>query len=125
MKDITPIIGKEFTSKLTGEGYGVFRTCAAGLPEGFSPSKFGAPFAEDDCGNLFTQAKDGRICFWDHETNDLTIIAASWDDFAKACVEPQKVELKEGQVESVWINPEFAKKMGIEAPKDGWIKKKA
>ena len=124
MKNISVIFGKEFDSKLTGASYGVFRECGATLPAGFSVSKFGAPLAEDGCGNLVTEVQNGSVCFWDHETDDLAVIARSWDDFASGCTTPKKVELKPEQVRSVWVNPEFAKKMGIAAPKDGWLKKK-
>jgi len=125
MKDLKAIFGKEFESKLTGDGYGVFRACAPVLPADFTTAAFGRPFAEDDGGNLFTELPDGNICFWDHETDDLTVIASTWDDFAKSCIPPKPVELKPGQVKSVWVDPEFAKKMGMTVPKDGWIKRKA
>ena len=110
MNDLSAIFGKEFDSKLTGTGYGVFRARGAGLPEGFSNAKFGAPFAEDSCGNLFTQFPNGSICFWDHETDDLTVIAASWDEFAIGCVEPKEVKLNPGQVKRVWVDPNFRPK---------------
>jgi hypothetical protein len=125
MKDPSVTFGKEFNSKLTGGGYGIFRKCGGALPSDFSITKFGTPFAEDGSGNLFTQTQNGSICFWDHETDDLTVIASSWEEFASGCVEPKAVKLKPGQVKSAWMNPEFAKKMGIEVPKDGWIKKKS
>jgi hypothetical protein len=123
MKNLSLIFGKEFDSKLTGTGYGVLRECGAGLPDGFSVTKFGTPFAEDSSGNLFTRTESGRVCFWDHETDDLTVIASSWEEFVSGCVPPREVKLKPGQVKSAWMDPEFAKKMGIAVPKDGWIKK--
>ena len=125
MKTLSAILGKEFRSKLTGSSYGVFRKCGSSLPADFSVPRFGSPVVEDGSGNLFTQTTDGSICFWDHETDDLTVIASSWDEFVGGCVEPEEVELNPAQVKSAWIDPEFAKKMGIAVPKDGWIKKKA
>src|ERR1700733_14845177 len=119
MKDLSLIFGKEFESKLTGSSYGIFRKCGTILPSGFTIIKFGTPFAEDGCGNLFTQTQNGSICFWDHETDELTVIASSWEEFMSCCITPKEVELKPQQIKSVWVNPEFAKKMGIKAPKDG------
>jgi hypothetical protein len=110
MKDLSHILGKEFDSKLTGMGYGTIRKCGAGLPADFSVLKFGVPFAEDDCGNLFTQTQNGSVCFWDHETDDLTVIAASWTEFASGCVEPKEVKLQPGQVKRVWVDPNFKPK---------------
>jgi hypothetical protein len=107
MKDLSAVFGKEFDSKLTGNGYGIIRKCGAVLPSDFSISKFGTPFAEDGCGNLFTQTQIGSICFWDHETDDLTVIASSWEEFTSGCVEPKEVKLKPGQVKRVWIDPKF------------------
>ncbi len=34
------------------------------------------------------------------------------------------VEPDQAQVKSVWVDPKFAKKMGIDAPADGWIKRR-
>jgi hypothetical protein len=110
MKDLGAIFGKEFDSKLTGADYGVFRKCAAILPADFSIPKFGTPFAEDGCGNFFTEAQNGGICFWDHETHDVTVIATSWEEFARGCREPKEVTLKPGQVKRVWVNPNFKPK---------------
>ncbi|MCX6895363.1 MAG: SMI1/KNR4 family protein [Verrucomicrobia bacterium] len=107
MKDLSTIFGKEFESKLTSDSYGIFRECGAGLPEGFSITKFGTPFAEDDGGNLFTQTQHGSICFWDHETDELTVIAYSWEEFASGCTEPTPVVLKPEQVIRAWIDPRF------------------
>ena len=123
MKDISSIIGKKYRSPKTGEEYGLFRKPAGKLPSGFSAARFGTPFAEDGSGNLFTEDANQQICFWDHETDVVTAIAASWDEFVRGCTEPKEIRLEDGQVKSAWINPELAKKYGIKAPKDGWIKK--
>ena len=125
MKDITKIEGKEYFSQLTNEGYGISEAFSGQLPEGFEVGVFGAPFAYDGCGNLFTENKKKEICFWDHETDELKVISESWEAFESGCVEPEPVELKDGQVKSVWIDPEFAKQMGIEVPSDGWKKRDA
>lgn len=123
MKDIANIQGKEYFSPITNEGYEVGEAFSGQLPEGFTIEAFGTPFAYDDCGNLFTENAKAEICFWDHETDEVAVIAKSWDAFESGCVEPEPVELKEGQVLSAWIDPEFAKQMGIEAPSDGWVKR--
>lgn len=124
MQSISPVFGKEFDSKLTGVSYGVFRECGTRLPEGFSATKFGAPLAEDSCGNLVTLSRAGSVCFWDHETDEFTVIASSWEEFASGCVSPKEAKLEPGQVKSAWIDPDFAKSIGISVPRDGWIRKK-
>jgi hypothetical protein len=122
MKNLGRILGKELESKLTGLCYGV-RECGTRLPEGFSDSKFGAPIAEDDSGNIVTVLPGGSVSFWDHETDQLTVIASSWDEFASGWVAPKPVNFEPGQVKSGWIDPDFAKSIGIPVPKDGWIRK--
>jgi len=123
MKDISNIEGKEYFSPFTNEGYGVGEVFGGQMPEGFSVEVFGQPFAYDSCGNLFTENEKKEICFWDHETDELHVISENWKAFESGCSEPDPVELKEGQVKSVWIDPEFAKKMGIKVPSDGWKKR--
>jgi len=124
MKNLGLILGKEFASKLTGATYGVFRECGARLPEGFSESKFGVPIAEDGSGNIVAVSPGGSVCFWDHETDELLVIASSWEEFASGCVTPEPVKLEPGQIKSAWIDPDFAKSIGISVPKEGWIRKK-
>jgi FAD/FMN-containing dehydrogenase len=34
---------------------------------------------------LFTENKQSEICFWNHETNDLSVIAGSWKEFVDGC----------------------------------------
>lgn len=92
------------------EEYGPIRPVQGGLPEELKDRNV---IAEDSCGNYFL--KEGKsIVFWDHETSEITNLAPSLIEFSVKCVEPNDVELKEGQVESVWVDPEFAKEMGIE-----------
>jgi hypothetical protein len=78
---------------------------------------------EDDCGNCFTAALDGTVWFWDHETDGFARVASSVSEFVFHCIDPEPVELDPGRVKSVWINPAFAKSIGKEVPKDGWVKK--
>ena len=85
------------------------------------------PIADDNCGNLFVLATEGdtlgAVYFWDHEfeaddgeparTDNLTLIAESFSDLL-ARLQPSSiddVELKPGQVKSVWIDPEFKAKL--------------
>lgn len=123
MKNISNIEGKEYFSPLTNEVYRISEAFSGELPKGFSTESFGIPFAYDGCGNFFTENDKKEICFWDHETDQVAVIAKSWDAFSSTCVDPRSVELKEGQVKSSWIDPEFAKQMGIDAPSDGWNKR--
>jgi hypothetical protein len=81
--------------------------------------------AEDDCGNFFAVLESGAIAFWDHETDALTPLAISLQQFMANCTDPASVKLKPGQVKSVWINPEFAKQLGIEVSADGKPKKQS
>jgi len=62
---------------------------------------------EDSCGNLFLRAPDGSVSFWDHETNDETVLTASVEVFCSSLTEPTPVILKPGQVKKVWIDPKF------------------
>ncbi|HEX3657733.1 MAG TPA: SMI1/KNR4 family protein [Pirellulales bacterium] len=116
MPNIESIAGKVFTDKRTGQSYGVVR--AVGLKT--SPQPWNAlglvVFAEDECGNAFVSASDGSIHFWDHETDDLVMLAASWNLFVEGCHLLKPTELDPRQVESVWIDPEFAKKFGLKPP---------
>jgi len=93
-----------------GEEYGVIRALQGNLP--IDLNKLLEPFAEDSCGNYFV-LRAGFVYFWDHETGDTTFLAASIDQFIEALVAPTPVKLREGQVKSAWINPEFAKKLGL------------
>ena len=62
---------------------------------------------DDECGNLFLCAPDGSVSFWDHETDEETVLAASVEQFCEALVEPTPVVLRPEQVTKVWIDPEF------------------
>lgn len=64
---------------------------------------------EDACGNVYLCAPDGTVSFWDQETNQETLLAATMEEFCDSLVEPTPVVLKPGQVKSAWINPKFLK----------------
>jgi streptogramin lyase len=115
--------GKIFTHPVTNEDYGPIQVPRAA-------SKFetldGRAFdlvAADPSGNCFTVTQDGAVWFWDHETDDLGKVSNSVAEFVAHCVVPSPVELKPGQVKSVWMDPAFAKSIGKKVPADGWIKK--
>jgi hypothetical protein len=62
---------------------------------------------EDSGGNLFLYAPDGSVSFWDHETDEETVLSATMEEFCDGLVEPTPVVLRPEQVKSVWIDPEF------------------
>ncbi len=64
-------------------------------------------FGEDDCGNEYLRAHDGRVFFWDHETGDTRQVAESLPAFLSALGPQPEVKLKPGQVKKVWIDPAF------------------
>ncbi len=114
---------KAFIHPVTKEEYGPIRFPSA--PEKFEALD-GRSFdvlAEDSCGNYFTVTKNGAVWFWDHETDDLEQLASSVSEFVAHCVDPPPVELDPKQVKSVWVDPTFAKSLGMKVPEDGWVKK--
>ena len=83
------------------------RECVENLPSR------GYPVAWDAFGNyiFIDEGKKGAVYFWDHELPDeITKIADNFDAFL-SILEPDTdpVELKPGQVKSVWTHPDFAK----------------
>jgi len=74
------------------------------------------PVAEASCGNyvFINQAEGGAVFFWDHEEPRSGIVRLA-DNFRSFLdiLEPddEVVELKSGQVKSVWMDPEFRKEM--------------
>jgi len=76
--------------------------------EGFP--KDGYPIAGDDCGNFVFLYKNRRpVYFWEHELpDDITELAPDFRAFLDK-LEPfdSSVELKPGQVKSIWIHPDF------------------
>ena len=92
-----------------GEEFGGIRETNPPYPDEILEYKI---IAEDESGNYFTLESD-KVCFWDHETNDSIILANSISDFIEGCSQPSAVELKPEQVESAWIDPDFAKQFGV------------
>lgn len=124
MADILDTVrGKVFMHPVTKEGYGPIRLLPA--PTNFATldgTSFAA-LAEDPCGNYLTTTEDGAVRFWDHETDDLVHLASSASEFVTHCVDPPPITVDPSKVKSVWVDPAFAKSLGIKAPEDGWIKK--
>jgi hypothetical protein len=119
--DTESIHGLVFTHPETGEQYGTICTCESPQDHPATRTEWAA-VAEDDCGNAFVVSRDGRVAFWDHETDEITELAPNWASFAERCTILKPVELDPSQVKSVWIDPAFAKEHGIDVPKDGWKK---
>lgn len=71
-----------------------------------------AVLSEDECSNYFIEIS-GEVLFWDHETNKQKVLSSSLNEFISICETPSEVELDPGQVESVWVDPDFAAKFGI------------
>lgn len=99
---------KVFISE-SGTEYGVIRKASAPFPEELHGSNI---LAEDESGNYFIKVHEG-IYFWDHETGESNLLANFIDEFVSGCSAPKDVELVPEQIESVWVDPEFAKQFGI------------
>ena len=91
--------GKVFKSE-NGVKYGVIRKATAPFPKVLSALEV---LAEDGCGNYFVLLDEAEV------------LSNSIDDFVSRCSALEEVELEPGQVESAWIDPEFAKKFGIKS----------
>ena len=99
-------------------GVNEFIPCAEMLKEriyieNIPPKSF--PVAWAECGNyvFVDEGKKGVVCFWDHETAEITSLAASFGDFLDL-LQPfdiSTVKLKPGQVKRVWVDPEFLKSL--------------
>ena len=76
------------------------------------------PIAWAEGGNfvLIDMNAGGEVQFWDHETGDITMLANSFDSFLSALrpFDVDDIELKPGQVKSVWVDPDFLKNLGDE-----------
>lgn len=74
------------------------------------------PVAWASCGNyvFLDQGAGGAVFFWDHEVEDDPVkLADSFDAFLES-LEPfdiNSIELEPGQVEEVWIDPDFLKSL--------------
>ena len=100
--------GKVFKNEKEEE-FGIIRETKPPYPAELSGAKV---LAEDECGNYFIEI-DSEVLFWDHETNEQKILSSSLSEFVSGCEALSEVELEPGQVESVWVDPEFAEKFGI------------
>jgi hypothetical protein len=121
-EDFVALAGLVFTEPTSGTDYGRIRPVDPSSVEADDGTVW-LVLAEDEAGNAFLADPNGRIAFWDHETDDLVELASSFQAFADGCSEPSPVELDPKQVKSVWIDPAFAKELGIDVPADGWKKK--
>ncbi|EGR1122352.1 TPA: SMI1/KNR4 family protein [Vibrio parahaemolyticus] len=92
-----------------GNEYGVIRKVDGAIPEELSGVEV---IAEDECGNYFILNKQ-NVYFWDHETSNSALLTTSITEFKNGCVSQDNVERSEGQVISVWIDPEFSKLYGL------------
>lgn len=100
--------GKVFRST-TGIEYGVIREANKPFPEDLPSLDV---LAEDESGNYFVQ-KDEAVYFWDHEICEIEFLSDSVNEFVSRCSLPEKIQLETSQVESAWIDPEFAKQFDI------------
>jgi hypothetical protein len=121
MTDLSQICGLVFITD-SGDEYGIIRQGKSQVEHPVSTIGL-EHLADDESGNAFARHADGSIVFWDHETDDITTLAPNWNAFVAGCAAPTQVELDERDVRSVWIDPEFAKEQGVDAPPDGWLKK--
>lgn len=102
--------GKVFKSE-SGTEYGVIRKASEPFPKILADSNV---LAEDECGNYFIEVNKA-VYFWDHETDESEFLSGSISEFISGCSAPKDVELEPEQVESVWVDPEFAKQFGIKS----------
>ncbi len=109
--DISALLGKIFTAK-SGEVFGPLRKIAGKLPKELIVNTVVQPIAEDSCGNYFA-LKGGEVLFWDHELSKFIHLAPSTEEFSLGCSEASEILLEKNQVESVWVDPEFAKEFGL------------
>jgi hypothetical protein len=119
------VIGKVLLHPITKVEYGPIR-----IPP--TPTTFSRldrtsydVLAEDESGNSFTKTEDGAVWFWDHETDELVHLASSVSEFVTNCTDPPPIEVNPDRVKSVWIDPNFAKSLGMKVPEDGRVKKRS
>jgi len=92
-----------------GIEFGIIRKATLPFPNELNGEKV---LAEDESGNYFIEVNEA-IYFWDHETTETEFLASSLDNFISGCAVPETVVLNPDQVESVWVDPNFAKQFGI------------
>ena len=78
----------------SGDEYGIIRLTENQEKHPVSTAGF-EYLADDEMGNAFALTSNGRILFWDHETDEATVLATSWDEFVAGCAAPKPVELDE------------------------------
>jgi len=73
--------------------------------------KLGYPVAWSEGGNyvFIDEGKNGAVYFWDHETAGITKLADDFQSFLDLMEPLEDIELKPGQVKSVWVDPKFLK----------------
>ncbi len=123
MDTISEAVGKDYLSPKTKEAYTILAAFDGSYPAEYSETENGKPIAEDGCGNLITTKENKAVYFWDHETDETTLIADSIEEIIEEAKDPEPVDFDESKVESSWIDPSFAKEMGIKTDEEGWIKK--
>ena len=121
MPDISPVIGLVFVTN-SGDEYGIIREAQSEIEHPVTAIGL-KHIADDESGNAFARQTDGSIVFWDHETDDVTELARDWDAFIAGCTAPTPAQLDQQDIRSAWIDPEFAKEQGVDAPPNGWLKK--
>ena len=105
---INRVFGKMFKDN-RGNEFGVIREAHSPFSDDLSGYDV---LAEDDCGNYFVIVSN-CIFFWDHETNKMTELSKTLDEFVSNCFDASDIELDPNEVISVWVDPEFAKEFGI------------
>jgi cell wall assembly regulator SMI1 len=69
------------------------------------------PIADAEGGNYVClrreESGDWTVVFWDHEVEQETVLAQSFNEFLESLekFDPETVKLKPGQVVSAWIDP--------------------
>lgn len=73
------------------------------------------PIADTGGGDyvVIDEGRNGAVMFWDHETGDLTLLAAGFDAFLASLepFDPKSVTLDPKSVISVWVHPDLLKEI--------------
>jgi hypothetical protein len=120
---LNAVIGKVFVHPVTKVEYGQIRIPSTRTTFSMSDGRSHQALAEDGSGSYFTKSKDGAVWFWDHETDELVRLADSVSEFISRCIDPRPIEMNPERVKSAWVDPNFAKSLGLGVPEGGWIKK--
>jgi hypothetical protein len=87
---VRKVLGLELTHPKTYESCGIIEPFYGDPTKHQVVDRGFAPFAGDGLGNAFVESADGRIHFWDHETDEVSELAENWDEFVSWCHEPQR-----------------------------------